>query len=83
MDNTDIHPENHDETFNYMFLDRLRMDCKYYIGHGNRRKDVLWARDERKQISLMKEFFSYFKGDKVPQWISMKDIENFEKQMIK
>ena len=33
----------HDDTFRYQLLDRLRMDCDYYLGYGNRNPRYLWA----------------------------------------
>lgn len=39
------------DRFNYMLLDRLRCDCEYYLGYGNRDANhSLWAHDEQKQI---------------------------------
>jgi hypothetical protein len=32
----------HDEKFRYMLLDRMKMDCLYFLGNGNRCKKYLW-----------------------------------------
>ena len=32
-----------DIAFNYMMLSRLQLDCKYYLGYGNRNKKHLWV----------------------------------------
>ena len=30
-----LYIENHEEEFKYQLLDRLRCDCKYFLGAGN------------------------------------------------
>jgi hypothetical protein len=37
----------HDKEFRYQLLDRLKLDCEYYLGHGNRYPKNLWALDEK------------------------------------
>lgn len=68
-----------DDTFRYMMLDRLKTDCNYFLGNGNRNEKHLWAGDVDEQIKLMKDLYNSF--EEKPEWISMEDIENFEKQM--
>lgn len=67
--------------FNYMLLDRLRQNCKYYLGFRYRSKNCLWAGDEVEQIKTMKELYNSFPDDKKPQWITMDEIEQYELQM--
>ena len=69
--------------FNYMLLDRLRTDCDYYLGNGNRNKKCLWAGDEEKQIEKMKKLYNGFPDDNKPEWITLEEIEKYEKEMIK
>lgn len=69
---------NQDE-YNYMLLDRLKQDCEYYLGNGNRAEKHLWAGNVDGQIAKMKELYN--KLPKKPEWLSMKDIENYEKEM--
>ena len=71
-----------DETFRYMLLDRLRTDCAYYLGFGNRQKKRLWAGDEKRQIDAMKALYDSFPDDKKPEWLTMADIERFAAKMI-
>lgn len=68
-----------DATFRYMMLDRLRMDCGYFLGNGNRNEKRLWAGNVEEQIQLMKDLYNSF--EEKPEWISMEEIENYEKQM--
>lgn len=63
----------------YMLLDRLRMDCEYYLGYGGRCKHQLWAQDEQKQIDKMRELYNIL--PEKPEWITMEDIDNYAEQM--
>lgn len=69
-----------DTSFYYQLLGRLIQDCKYYLGYGNRCDRHLWAGDPKKQIAKMKELWHGF--EEKPQWTSLEEIEDFERQMI-
>lgn len=73
---------NSDDIFKYQLLSRLQGDCEYYLGNGNRNKKQLWAEDEREQIEVMKLLYNSFGDENKPEWLSMTDIENYEKQMV-
>ena len=77
--NEDMDLLSKDATFRYMMLDRLRMDCGYFLGNGNRNEKRLWAGNVEEQIQLMKDLYNSF--EEKPEWISMEDIENYERQM--
>ncbi len=64
----------HDEKFRYMLLDRMKMDCLYFLGNGNRCKKYLWAGDEAEQIKYMKAIYNSLDDDKKPEWLSMEEI---------
>jgi hypothetical protein len=55
------------------------MDCDYFLGYGNRCEKHLWAEDVPKQIQKMKELHNNF--EEKPEWLSMAEIEDYEKQM--
>ena len=67
-------------TFEYQLLDRLRSDCDYYLGVGGRANKHLWAGTPEGQIAKMKELWN--KLPEKPEWLSMEDIEAYEKEMI-
>ena len=69
--------------FRYMMLDRLRQDCNYYLGYGNRNPNSLWAGDEKAQIENMKALWNTFPKEDTPEWLTWDDILEFEKKMIK
>ena len=67
--------------FRYMMLDRLRMDCVYYLGYGNRNADQLWTCDEKEQIENMKDLWLTFSEEDTPEWLTWNDILDFAKKM--
>ena len=68
-----------DDEYNYMLLDRLKSDCDYYLGNGNRNPKHLWAGNEQGQIDKMKELYN--KLPEKPEWLTMEQIEDYAKQM--
>ena len=68
--------------YRYMILSRLISDCRYYLGNGHRQKKYLWAGDEVEHIDMMKALYNSFSDGDKPEWISMEDIETFEREMV-
>lgn len=71
-----------DLSYRYQFLDRLRTDCDYYMGYGNRNEQNLWAKNEKDQIAYMKAIWDSFSESEKPEWFSYEDILRYEKEMI-
>ena len=71
----------HDIQFRYMMLDRLRLDCKYFLGNGNRLNKYLWAGNVKDHIAIMKGIYNGFTDEQKPEWLTMKQIEKFESEM--
>ena len=69
-------------TFRYRLLDRMKEDCKYFLGSGNRQEKYLWAKDAFRHIEYMKFLWGSFSEDAKPEWLTMEDIEQFEKEML-
>ena len=65
--------------FKYQMLDRLKSDCEYFLGNGNRNEKDLWADSVEEQIAIMKALWNSL--EEKPEWLSMEDIENYEKEM--
>lgn len=40
-----------DLKFRYMLLDRMRMDCDYYLGNGRLYGNHLWAKDDESNLA--------------------------------
>lgn len=68
-----------DNEFNYMMLSRLKTDNDYFLGNGNRNPKHLWATNVEDQITEMKRLWNILPVK--PEWLSMEDILNYEKQM--
>ena len=68
--------------FRYMMLDRLRQDCEYYLGYGNRNASQLWAGNEKDQIENMKALWLTFPKEDTPEWLTWGDILEYEGMMF-
>lgn len=74
-----IKPKESDQQFTYMMLSRLKSDNDYFLGYGNRHEKHLWADNVKDQIAEMKRLWNSLEIK--PEWLSMEDILNYEKQM--
>ena len=72
-----------DEGFRYQLLDRMRMDCDYYLGYGGRYSLCLWAKNEIEQIAYMKAIWNSFPANKKPEFITYKQILEYEEKLCK
>lgn len=60
-------------------LRRFQMDCEYYLGASNGCSEHLWSGNVTDHIDDMKALYESIKK---PLWITMEEIENYEKKMI-
>lgn len=67
--------------FRYMMLSRMKQDCDYYLGNGNRSTSILWAQDERSQIENMIALWKTFDKDNKPEWLTWADIVEYAQRM--
>jgi hypothetical protein len=74
--------EENANTFNYRMLGRLKSDCDYYLGNGGESPNCLWAKDEKEQIRKMKELHNAFPDGEKPEWLTMAEIEEYERKMV-
>lgn len=72
----------HDLTFRYQLLGRLKSDCEYYLNYGNRHTKTLWANDESLQIEYMMKIHDSFKDDEKPEWLTKDEIIAYSNKMI-
>ena len=68
-------------SFKYMLLDRMKTDCNYFLGNGNRQEKDLWSNNVTEHIEDMKALWNSFTEDGKPEWLTMEQIEEFEKKM--
>ena len=69
------------DKFTYMMLSRLQMDNDYYLNMGSRSARNLWAGSVDEQIKEMKRLWNSLPEDRKPEWLSMEDIKEYEKEM--
>lgn len=69
------------DNFKYQMLDRLRCDCNYFLGYGNRSKNCLWSGNVVDHIADMKALYNSFPEKEKPKWLTMDQIEEYEKKM--
>jgi hypothetical protein len=67
--------------FRYMMLSRMKQDCDYYLGNGNRSTNILWAQDERSQIENVIALWKTFDKDDKPEWLTWADIVEYAQRM--
>lgn len=65
------------DKFSFMLLGRLKSDCDYWLGMGNKSDRSLWAGNPFDQIEKMRELWKITK----PHWLSLKEIENYAEKM--
>ena len=69
-------PENNP---NYQLLDRLRTDCEYFLGAGNRAEKHLWAGSVYAQIVKMRELYDAL--PQKPDWLTKEMIDDYAERM--
>ena len=69
-----------DEKYPYMMLSRLKSDCDYYLGAGNKADKHLWALNPKDQIAYMRAI--YDRLEEKPEWLTSEQIDEYEKKMI-
>ena len=64
---------------NYRLLDRLRVDCEYFLGAGNRAEKHLWAGSVYEQVVKMRELYDAL--PQKPEWLTKEMIEDYADRM--
>ncbi|SHN86518.1 MULTISPECIES: LPD11 domain-containing protein [Desulfitobacterium] len=73
---------DHDDKYRYQLLDRMRMDCAYYLGNGQIYENHLWADNEKEQIEYMKAIWNSFPAESKPEWLTYEQILECEEKMM-
>lgn len=71
--------KRNDFRFEYMMLCRLRTDCDYYLGYGNKCDKHLWAGSVDGQIAEMRRLYDIV--PEKPVWLTAEDIDEYERMM--
>lgn len=67
--------------FRYMMLSRMKMDCDYYFGNGERNPKSLWAGNEIDQIANMVALWETFDPDDKPEWLTWDELLEYAHKM--
>lgn len=70
------------DSFKYMLLDRMKLDCNYYLGNGGKCNKYLWSAIPEEHIANMKALWNSFPDDAKPEWLTKEQIEEYEKEML-
>lgn len=65
----------------YRMLGRLKSDCDYYLGHGNRYAGNLYYHNEVLQIKGMIEIWDSLPDDKKPEWLTIDQLEKYSVEL--
>lgn len=65
----------------YMFLSRMKQDCDYYLGNGNRNASQLWAGNEKDQIKNMRAIWNTFEPEDKPEWLTWDELNDYARKM--
>lgn len=68
------------DSYRYRLLDRMRSDCDYYLGNGDRHGQYLWmTMDPQGHIDVMRALWDSF--DEKPEWLTREKINWYADQM--
>ena len=73
--------KEYEPRFRYMMLSRMKQDCDYYLGYGNRSANHLWAGSEFNQIMNMKALWETFEPEDKPEWLTKDELLDYARQM--
>lgn len=72
---------NQSKEYKYQLLDRMKSDCDYYLGAGNRQPQWLWGKNEVDHIDYMKTLWNSFGESEKPEWLSYDQILDYEEKI--
>ena len=68
--------------FRYMMLSKMQADCEYVLGCGGKgAMRYLVNKSIPDHISEMKDRLNSFKRDEKPEWLTLSQIEEYERKM--
>lgn len=69
------------DKYKYMLLDRLRTDCEYFLGNGNRNVSQLWGGSVGTHIDSMLLLYDSFPEEDRPEWLTREQIKDYSERM--
>jgi hypothetical protein len=68
-----------DEQFRYQLLSRMKQDCDYFLGNGNRHEGGLWAGNAKDQVAVMRALWDSV--PEKPEWLTNEQLDNCAEKM--
>lgn len=69
-----------DEKFRYQLLDRLKQDCNYFLGYGNRNEGSLWAGNAKDHVAVMQALWDSL--PEKPEWLTKEQLADYASKML-
>ena len=69
-----------DEKFRYQLLDRLKQDCNYFLGYGNRHEGSLWAGNAKDHVAVMQALWDSL--PEKPEWLTKEQLADYASKML-
>ena len=69
-----------DEKFRYQLLDRLKQDCNYFLGYGNRHEGSLWAGNTKDHVAVMQALWDSL--PEKPEWLTKEQLADYASKML-
>ena len=69
-----------DEKLRYQLLDRLKQDCNYFLGYGNRHEGSLWAGNAKDHIAVMQALWDSL--PEKPEWLTKEQLADYGSKML-
>ena len=73
----------YDTKFKKDLLARMKSDCDYFLGYGDRQEKYLWAGNVNKHIEIMQDLYKSIQPSNRPEWINLEKIWLYQEEMIK
>ena len=67
------------DSFKYQMLDRLKSDCEYFLGNGNKYPSSLYMKNVDDQIEAMERIWDLLKEK--PEWLTLEQIKELKNKM--
>lgn len=65
----------------YRLLDRMRIDCEYFLGNGARHEKYLYSGNVKDHIADMLKLYDSIPDGQKPEWITREQILEYKKLM--
>ena len=65
----------------YQLLGRMKSDCEYYLGAGNKQVSGLWGKSVDHHLKCIEELLFSIPLEDRPEWLTYPEIEDFDKKM--